>query len=182
VSVAPGLNPEESNTHQPQAVPFDYSGTDWSWLLTSVSHVESSGTQWPLHNSFDTFTQEDVHALHPPNAGPTRTELLSVEKFQPYRMSRARLDKHRNAEAGPSNLGFSPIPYVSQPLSQPPGGISEATADADTTNISTEEDRATVSNFYCSHIPHVTEWLFGVRSPSGPGSPAAKGGYAHPVH
>lgn len=103
-------------------------------------------------------------------------------RFHPYGMSRVRLDERRNAEAGPSTLVIPPIPYVDQPTSQPPGWMSETAAGAEQTKQNTEEDRATVSNFYCSHIPRVIEWSFGVRSPKGPGSPAARGNSAHPVY
>ena len=45
--------------------------------------------------------------------------------------------------------------------------ISETTADAENTKPITEEDKVPVSYFYCSHIPRVVEWFFGVRwSPS----------------
>ena len=182
MSVAPALNPQEPNTHQPRTVLFNYSGANHSGFSTSDSHVETSGVQWPLRKPFDTFMRENIHGSYPPDGGPYRTELLPAGRFQPYGMTRARLDRRSNAEAGPSNLVLPPTPYINQPSSQPPGGISEATADADTTITITEEDRAAVSNFYCSHIPRVTEWSFGVRSPNGPGSPAAKGGHAHPAY
>jgi hypothetical protein len=96
-------------------------------------------------------------------------------------MSRTRTNEHRNAEAGPSTLALPPVPYVGPPTSQPSGGISETTADAETKETITEEDEAPVSDFYCSHIPRVTESLFGVRSPSEPGSPTAKDDRALPV-
>ena len=88
-----------------------------------------------------------MHTFYPPHVGLTGTELLSAGRFQPYGMSRARLDEHRNAEAGPSTLVLPPAPYVDQPTSQPPGGISEATANAEKTKQNTEEVRVTVSNF-----------------------------------
>jgi len=140
------------------------------------------GVQWPLRNTFETFTQENVPTFYPSSAGPTRTESLPAGRFQPYGTPRARLNNYGNAEAGPSALVLPPVPYVDQPTLQPSGGTSEATADADQTKHVTEEDRATVSNFYCSHIPRVTEWSFGVRSPSGGGSPMAKGNLVHPLY
>ena len=99
---------------------------------------------------------------------------MPTGRFQPYGVSRARQYEHRDAEAGPSTLVLPPIPYVGPPTPQPSGGISETTANAKTKQTITEEEEVPVSSFYCSHIPHVTEWLFGVRRPSGPGSPAAK--------
>ena len=106
---------------------------------------------------------------------------MQTGRFQPYVMARARLYEHRNAEAGPSTLMLPPTPYVDQRRSHPPGGISETTADAVTTNQITEEDRVTVSHFYCSHVPRVSEWLFGVRNPSGPDSPTVEEGRAPPA-
>jgi len=97
-------------------------------------------------------------------------------------MSHAHPDEYVNTEAGPSTLVLPPVPYVDQLTSQPPGGITEATADADTIKQSTEEDRATVSSFYWSHIPRVTEWSFGVRSPSRPGSLVVKGNHVRLSH
>jgi len=99
--------------------------------------------------------------------------------FQSYGVAHARPDEYRSPEAGPSTLVLPLIPYVNQPTSR---GITEAGAGADQNNHVTEEDRVTVSNFYCSHIPRVTEWLFGVRSPSRPGSPVAKGNRAQASH
>ena len=106
---------------------------------------------------------------------------MPTGRFQPYGMSRTRPNEYRNAEAGPSTLTAPLIPYVGLPTSQPSGGISETAADAATTQTNTEEEEAPVSNFYCSRIPHVTEWSFGVRSPNGPGSPAAKESHATTV-
>ena len=91
---------------------------------------------------------------------------MSTGRYQPYGMSRARSSEHGNAEAGSSTLQF--IPYLGPPTSQPSGrSTSETTANAEPTQI-TEEDKVPVSNFYCSHIPHVTEWSFGVRRLIGP--------------
>ena len=106
---------------------------------------------------------------------------MPTGRFQPYGMSRTRPNEYRNAEAGPSTLTAPLIPYFDLPTSQPPGGISETTANAEPEHTITEEEEAPVSNFYCSRIPHVTEWSFGVRSPNGPGSPAAKESHATTV-
>ena len=99
---------------------------------------------------------------------------MPTRRFQPYGASRARQYEHRNAEAGPSTLVLPPALQTPQPS----GGISETTADAEKTQSTTEEDKVPVSSFYCSHIPRVIEWSFGVRRPSGPGSPAAKEEFA----
>jgi hypothetical protein len=99
---------------------------------------------------------------------------MSMGRFQPYGTSRARSSEHRNVRAGPSTMVPQLVPYVNLPMLQPSGGISEMTAYAEATKFITEEDKVAVSHFYCSHIPRVTEWLFGVRRPSGPGAPAVK--------
>ena len=93
--------------------------------------------------------------------------MRSTGRYQPYEVSRARSSEHENAEAGPSTLEF--IPYFGPPTSRPSGRTtSETTANAEQNQTISEEDKVTVSNFYCSHIPHVTEWSFGVRRLSGP--------------
>jgi len=101
--------------------------------------------------------------------------------YQPYGVSRTRPNWYRNAEAGPSTLVAPPVPYARLPTTRPPGGIPETTADAKQTYATTEEDRATVSHFYCSDIPRVIEWSFGVRNPSVAGFPTAKEKHAPPV-
>jgi len=82
---------------------------------------------------------------------------MSKVRFHPYGMPHARLKEHWNAEAGPSTLVPPPIPYMALPTTHPSRGISEATADAESNDTITEEDAAPVSDFYQSHIPHVTE-------------------------
>jgi len=89
-------------------------------------------------------------------------------RFSPYGTLPARPNEYRNAEAGPSTLVPPPAPYLALPTINPSGGISEAAADAANNRTDTEEDVAPVSNFYCSHIPRVTERLFGVRQPGDP--------------
>ena len=86
-------------------------------------------------------------------------------RFQPYGASGAHSNEYTNAEAGPSNLAPPLIPYVAPSTTHPSGGTSEATANAENYPTITEEDATPVSNFYCPRIPHVTEWLFGVRRP-----------------
>ena len=111
---------------------------------------------------------------HQFGTGLTRTEPMSAGKYQPYRRFCVQQGEHR--EAGPSTLAPPPIPYVGLPALQPSGGvISEPVADAESTQITVEEDRVPVSNFYCSHIPRAIEWSSGVRqSPSGPSALGAK--------
>jgi len=82
---------------------------------------------------------------------------MSTWRFQPYGVSHIRLNERANAEAGPSTQPLPPITYVAPPITYPSGGTSEATADAETNNSTTEEDTAPVSNFYCSRTPHVAE-------------------------
>ena len=84
-------------------------------------------------------------------------------RYQPYGVSRTRSAWDRNAEAGPSTLVAPPVPHTGPQTIQPSGWISETTADTSNQKV-TEERRASVSNFYCSHIPRVTEWSFSVRS------------------
>ena len=76
-----------------------------------------------------------------------------------------------NAEAGPS----AQLPsHGTWSTTQPTGGQSETTADAEQTKSTTEEDETPVSDFYYSPVPHVTDRLSGVRHPE-PGVPAATG-------
>ena len=82
---------------------------------------------------------------------------MPTRQFQPYGMSCTCPNEYRNAEAGPSNLIAPPILYSDLPALQPSGGLPETTADAENIQTITEEDKAPVSNLYCSHIPRVTE-------------------------
>jgi len=95
-----------------------------------------------------------------PSTGPTRTGMMSGRQFQPYGTPSARPNEHTDAEA---TLMPPLIPYPALPTAGPSGGLPETTADAETDQTGTDEDTATVSNFYCSHIHHVTERSFGVR-------------------
>ena len=83
--------------------------------------------------------------------------MMQTWRFRPYEAPRARSSEHANAEAGPSNSAPPLAPYEAPSPTNPSGGISEAAADAEKNTQGTEEDVAPVSNFYCSHIPHVTE-------------------------
>ena len=61
---------------------------------------------------------------------------------------------------GPSTLLLPRIPSVELPTIVPPGGlISETTAHAVTNPKDREEDKASVSNFYRSHVPHMSNWI-----------------------
>ena len=126
----------------------------------------------------DVFPQENVYASNQPSTGPTRTGLMTAGRFQPYGTSRTRPYEYGNAEAGPSTLIAPPVPYVDLSTSQPSGRIPEAAADAESTQTVTEEDKTSVSAFYCSHAHRVAEWSLGVRRPNGPRSPTAKEHYA----
>ena len=157
-------------------VPFNYWEEIQSGPSTSKFYMVSARARLSSCNPVDAFPQENVNTYHQPSTGPIRTELMSVGGYRPYERSRTQRNEHRNAEAGPSTLAPSPIPYVGLSTLQPSGGVtSESTADAEQVQTIKEEDKVPVSNFYCSLIPHVIEWLFGVRrSPSGPSALVAK--------
>ena len=108
-------------------------------------------------------------------ADPTRAGLLQSERFKPYGVSRAHTVEHINAEAGPSTLVPAQDPRVGTQMLLPYAGLSESAADAATTQTNTEDNEVAVSNFYRPHTLHVTEWSFGVRSPSRRALPAAGG-------
>jgi len=83
--------------------------------------------------------------------------MMQTWRFRSYETPHARSNEHTDAEAGPSGLAAPFIQYVAPSLTNPSGGSSEATADAETNHTVTEEEAAPVSHFYCPHIPHVTE-------------------------
>jgi len=171
-------NIEESSTDRSRTVPLDYWGASQSGPFTDRFYSVSAGSRPPLRNTADTRQQESVQPSYQPSTGPTRTGLIPTRRFQPYGMSYARANERGYTEAGPLTLVPLPIPYGGPPTLQTSGGISETTADAETKQTVTEEDKTPVSSFYCSHIPRVTEWTFGVRRPTRPGAPAAKGNLA----
>jgi hypothetical protein len=111
-----------------------------------------------------------VQAPHQPSYGLrlSTTELTPSWRPRPHVTPRAHLDEPVYAEAGPSTL----VPLCDSPLAppttNPTGGTSEETADAENDQTITEENTAPVSGFYCSHISHVTEWSFGARRPDVP--------------
>ena len=171
---------EEFGDHRSQTAPLDYWGTNQSVASTSASYVVGVRFQSSLPHPADTFPQGNVNT-HWPTTGPTRAEITRAGRYQPYGVSCTCQNRYGNAEAGPSTLVAPPVPYVGLPPTQPSGGISETMANAKTENTVTEEHRAAVSYFYCSHIPRVTECLFGVRNQSGAGFPAVKENHASPV-
>ena len=136
---------EELGAQRSQTVPLDYWGSNESGATVSTSHMVSARVESSLHNPADTFPQGNVNTSHWPRTGPTRTEMMPTGWYQPYGVSRTRQTRYMNAEAGPSTLGA--LPYINLPMSRPSGGISETSADAETANSTTEEDRAPVSTF-----------------------------------
>ena len=135
---------ETSSADQSRIAPYDYWGANKSGSSTNVL------------------------PLPQPSTSSSRTGLFSTGRFHPYEMSHARLNEHSNAEAGPSTLAPSLVPYSGQIIPQPSGGYSETTADAEKNETATEESEVPVSNFYCSRIPHVSELSFGVRRSRSP--------------
>jgi len=153
----PGLSnwdgsPVSTNVHQPRAVPHDYWGVSQGQPPASTFYAVG-GAQLSSRNPVDLSTQEDVHSFYQPNTGPGGGGLMPVGQFQPYGTSGAYLNELGNPEAGPSTQA----PLHAPPMPRPSGGRSETTADAEIDQTFTEEHRATVSNFYCFHIPRVTE-------------------------
>ena len=99
------------------------------------------------------------------------------QRLTPYDTYHGRTGTYGNTEAGPSNQASPPFLYGDWPTTQPIGGTSETTADAEQNKPITEDDETPVSKFYCSPVPHVTDRLFGVRRPR-PGAPVVKGHHA----
>ena len=91
-------------------------------------------------------------------------------------MPSAHSNEHTNAEASPSNLALPLTSYVATPPTNPPGGTSEASADAENIQTTTEENAVPVSNLYCSRFPHVVERVFSARRP---GAAEAQGTCVH---
>ena len=92
--------------------------------------------------------------------------MIDEWRTETYLAHCAGSDEPANAEAGPSNFVPQHTPHMVQPPTNPSGGLSETTADAEHNKQITEEDVAPVSDFYCSHVPRVTERMFSVGSPS----------------
>ena len=116
-----------------------------------------------------------MHAFCQPNTGPTRTDLTQTGRSQPYGTSHTRPSEYGNAEAGPSTLTapLVVIPYVDPSMSQPSGGYPRLrpTQKRRKQLQKKKENKASVSSFYCTHIPRIAEWSLSVRSPNGPGPP-----------
>ena len=118
-----------------------------------------------------------MDAIRNMRTGPTRSEPSHAERYQPYGTSRTHRVGHVNAEAGPSTLVPPHVPYVDSPIPQSTEGIFKRTANATNNKSVKEKKEAPVSNFYRSHLPRVTERLFGVRSPNGQESFVVKGSH-----
>ena len=80
-----------------------------------------------------------------------------TDRSHPYGVHHAHQNGQWNAEGGPSTPVTPPALYVAPAKSQPPGGISEITADAENEVPTAEEGETPVSVMYCSQIPHVSE-------------------------
>jgi len=174
--ISPSL--EELGAYRSQTAPLDYWGASQSGAPTSAPYTGSSRVRSSPRNPVDAFPQEGVDTSHWPMAGPnTRTEVVPTGWFK---LTHTRPNGYRNLEAGPSTLVAPSVQYVGPPTPQPSGGISEMTADAETTRTTTEEDGTPVSNFYRFHS-RVTAWSFSAGRPNGPGSPAVKDHHASVV-
>lgn len=88
--------------------------------------------------------------------------MIHAWRTEAYFVHRTDSDEPANAEAGSSSFVPQHITYMAQPPTNPSGESSEAMADDENPKTFTEEHAAPVSNFYCSHVPRVTEWVFGV--------------------
>lgn len=89
-------------------------------------------------------------------------EPVQMRLLRPYTTSRASANEFGNVGPGSSTQVPPPISYVGLPTLQPPGGVSETTADA-AYQTATEEEGVPVSYLYCPQIPRVTESVSGVR-------------------
>ena len=132
-------------------------------MAIPFGQVDEAGSSF--YDPSDALSQSNVQAIYQHGYGPTRVESVQIGQFRPCEMSHDQTNKHRNAEAGTSRLVPSLPPYVGSTTSQPPGWIPERSADAESTQSTTEEDEALVSGFYRSKLPRVIEWSFGVRCP-----------------
>jgi len=142
--------------HRSQVAPLDYGGANRNGASTSTFSMVGFRVHSSLRNPTNIFPQGNLNTSHRQRAGQTGPEMTQGRRYHPYEMPRTRLDSHRNAEAGPSTLAAPSVPHVGRPTTQPSGGISERRADAQTTHSITENLRAAVSNFYCSHVSRVT--------------------------
>ena len=90
--------------------------------------------------------------------------MTQAYSYPPYKLPRVHSNQYANAGVGPptSNLALPFNPYV-MPPKNPPGGSSEATANAETNPTVTQEEAA-VSNVYRLRTLRVTEGVSGARS------------------
>ena len=115
-----------------------------------------------------------MQSSYQPGTGSTRAGSIPMMRFQPYGVSCTHPNEYRDAETGTSTLVPPSASYVGPPTPQPSGGISETTVGAEDNNTTKDEDKAAVSNFYCSRIPHIIELSSGVRPLRRQGALAAK--------
>jgi len=137
----------ELGAHRSQTDPLNHWEINQSGAPTTTSYAVSARARPPTHYPADTFPQENANTSHWPRTDPTRVEMMPTGQYQPYEVSRTRPTWHRNAEAGPSTLVAPLIPCISPPKSRSCGRAPETTADAETNQTITEEDRAPVSIF-----------------------------------
>ena len=140
-------------THRPTAVPLDSWEQNQSGLsMSAFDGVEEAGSLfYDFIEALDSAANMQATCYN--NYGSTMTEPVPTGQFQSYGMWSAQENEDTNAEAGPSRL----VPYVGPTLSQPSGWIPVTSADAEQNQTFTEEDEATVSEFYRSQLPHVIE-------------------------
>ncbi|KAF9648629.1 hypothetical protein BDM02DRAFT_2210417 [Thelephora ganbajun] len=150
------------------------SGQGWETMVPTLNATPTNpwGSQ-QYGMTADMSYMDDTQNHHRPRLGVIRIGMTDSQRFTPYEKYGARLKTHGTVEAGPSTRMFLPILCDTPPTTQPTGGISETTADAEQAKTITE-DEAPVSNFYCSPIPRVTDCLLDVRHPK-PGAPVEKG-------
>ena len=82
--------------------------------------------------------------------------------YSPYGMPHSHSTEYTDIEAGLSYFAPQPTSYMTHPSTSPSEGSSEAAADVKHPNKNREEEVTPASNFYCSHVPHVFEWVFDV--------------------
>ena len=169
------------NAHPLRTAPFQYWGDDQSGPSTSTFNLVGAGSCSSFHYFVDTFLRQNVYASNQSSSGPARTGQSSSQRFRPYEAPRARGNEYWNTEAEPPTLVTARAQNVGSTTLQPTGGIPETVANANTTEISTEEEKVPVSHFYRPSILHVTDWLCDIRCLSGPCDPRDKGSLARAV-
>ena len=151
----------EPSVYWPQTNPVDCWGGHQSGSLTSTFHtVRVLASSSPCNF---TDTSQDVQTPYHPSVDSSGAGTIQTYRYSPYETPHSQSNKYTDMGAGPSYSVLQATPHVTCPPANPSGGSSEATADAETPLIITEEEETSVSNFYCSHVPHVTEWVFDVR-------------------